>query len=426
LRFTVHRPPNGEVSLCWYRPSGGNVSRCVHVGVARAGLAGHTRKDRLALAVFGCDVPTSSASLRRVHRRDPFESSRDLVVEAGNQPTPPLTTDFTVEAPLLCHPHPRLVKRAARRASHRSHVEVLHPNGVEPARQVGGGLFHPITSPIGFARLKFGDGQLGSRSALRSMLRSREASLQTAQPGLFTGGQARGVQQLAGRQCHRDRHPAINTDHTAIARSRDPVGDTHEGDMPAPRPIPRDAIGLHAGGHGAGATEADPADLRHQHPRIPSIQFLDMTGLDPDLSKTFMHAGFAPRRTPMGAGEEVAHGLGKVAQRLLLHGLGSCPQPAVLGADLGQLRTLLVIPWGVTSGLPQLLLLDSQVPHKTGMAAMLHQHHLLIRCRQHSEPRHTRTLATTTDTNEGRTPARVGVGVACSYDCRGLPPKEGR
>jgi hypothetical protein len=99
---------------------------------------------------------------------------------------------------------------------------------------------------------------------------------------------------------------------------------------------------------------------------------------------------------------------------------------AVLGADLGQLRTLLVIPWGVTSGLPQLLPLDSQVGCKPGVAATLHQHHLPIGCWQQSEPRHTRTLATTTDTNEGRPTARVGVGVSSSYHYRGLPAKEGR
>ncbi len=92
LRFTVHRPPCGEVSLCWHRPSGGDVAGRVHVGVARPRFAGDAREDRLALAVFGRDVPACGASLRRVRSRDSFESARGLVVESGNQHAPPLGT----------------------------------------------------------------------------------------------------------------------------------------------------------------------------------------------------------------------------------------------------------------------------------------------------------------------------------------------
>jgi hypothetical protein len=51
----------------------------------------------------------------------------------------------------------------------------------------------------------------------------------------------------------------------------------------------------------------------------------------------------------------------------------------------------------VTSRLPMLLLLDSQIPHKPGMATMLRQHHRLLSSRKQAIPRHSRNVATTTD-----------------------------
>src|SRR5829696_340895 len=48
LRFTVRRPPNGEVSPCSHCPSGGDVACSVHVGVAPTGSAGFALEDRLA------------------------------------------------------------------------------------------------------------------------------------------------------------------------------------------------------------------------------------------------------------------------------------------------------------------------------------------------------------------------------------------
>ena len=218
MRFTVHRPPDGEVSLRWHRPSGGDVTCRVHVGVALPRSAGHTREDRLALAVFGRDMPTSGASLRRVRSRDPFQVPRSLALKPGKQPAPPLTTDRAVEAPFLRNPNTRLVQSSARRASHRPHVEVFHPNGVEPARQIGSNLFHPVASAVCFAGFDPNDRQFGAPSAAGVALGARLALLQAAQADPFSRCQARGVQQLAGGQCRRHRHPAVDADHAAIAR----------------------------------------------------------------------------------------------------------------------------------------------------------------------------------------------------------------
>jgi hypothetical protein len=424
LRFTVHRPPCGEVSLCWYRPSGGDVAGSVHIGVTRPQSAGDAREDRLALAVFGRDVPAGGALLRRERGRHPLDAARGFVVEAVDQPAPRLAIDCAVEAPLLRNLKAWMVERAARGATHGPHVEGLHANGVEPSCQIGGGLFHPVASPVGFARFESGDRQLGARSAVGAAFRACEALLQAAQPDPLTGCQARGVQQLAGGQCRRHRHAAIDTDHAAIPRPADRVGDVREGDMPTPGAIPRDAIRLHIFGHGPGPAESDPSDLGHPHPPVAPVELFDVALLEADLAETFMHAGFAPRRATMGAREEVLHGLREIPQCLLLHRLRSGCKPAVFSTDLGQLRRLFVVPRGATSWLPKLLLLHGQVPYEPGMPAMLQQHHLLSKRRQQPKPRHTRNLATATDTNRQRTPAYAGIGVPFRNKGRGVSSME--
>src|SRR5215218_9102347 len=57
LRFTVRRPPSGEVSPCSHRPPSGDVSCSVHIRGAPADTADFAPRDRLALAVFWRDVP---------------------------------------------------------------------------------------------------------------------------------------------------------------------------------------------------------------------------------------------------------------------------------------------------------------------------------------------------------------------------------
>jgi hypothetical protein len=397
LRFTVHRPPHGEVSLCWYRPSGGDVAGRVHVGVARPRLAGDAREDRLALAAFRCDVPTGRASLRRERSRDPLEASRSLVVESGNQPTPPLVHDRAIEVPLLRDTNPGLDQRPTRGAGHAPHVEILDSDGVEPPRQLGGGLFHPVASPIGFAGFKFRDGQLCALASVGAMRSVCEALLQVAQSSLFTTCQARGVQQLPGRQCRGYRHPTIDTDHAAVRRPLDWAGNVSECDMPATGSVPSDAVGLHTVGHRPAPAESDPPEFGHPHTSVTTVEHLDVFRSNPDMAEAFMYRGLPPRGATVGASEKVSHGLVEIAQRLLLHRLRSRGQPVIFGAYLRQLRRLLVISRGAASRLPKLLLLDGQVPHEPGMPAMLRQHHLLRRGWQQPKPRHSRTISTATD-----------------------------
>jgi hypothetical protein len=319
LRFTVHRPPHGEVSLCWHRPPGGDVAGSVHVGVARPHFAGDARENRLALAVFGRDVPTLGASLRRVRGGDPLHAPRGFVVEAGYRPTPCLMSDRPIEGPLLGDPNTWMCKRASRRARHRPHVEALHPNSVEPARQISCSLLQPVPSSIYFAGFESGDRQFGALSAIGAALGSRKASLEAAQPNLLAGRQARGMQQLSSGQCHRHHHPAVDANYAAILRPRDRVGDVRECDMPAPGPITGDAVRLHTRGHGLRPTESDPSSLWRPHACITPIEPFDLVRPEANLPKALIYAGLAPRRTTMSASEEILRSLSEIPRRLLLH-----------------------------------------------------------------------------------------------------------
>lgn len=425
MRFTVHRPPCGEVSLCWYRPSGGDVAGSVHIGIARPGFTGDAGEDRLALAVFGCDVPTGRASLRRLRGRDPLNSARSLMVEPGHQSTPSLSTDRAIKAPLLGNTNARLIKGAARRACHRPHVEALHSNGVEPTRQIGRGFFHPVSSPVRLARSEPSDRQLGALSAVGATPGSRQALVKAAQPDLFTRCQAGGVQQLPSRQGRRHGDTTIDADHAAVPGSRDWAGDVGERDMPTTGPVPSDAIGLHTVRHGPSETEADPSDLGHPYPRAVPVEFFDVARLEPNLTEPFMNAGLAPRRSAMGSGEKILHSLSEIAQCLLLHRLRPGRQPVVFGADVSQLRRLFAVPRGAAAWLPHLLLLDGQVPHELCMPTMLQQHHLLCGCWHQPKPRHTRKIATATDNNGQCTPAHVGFGIPPRHNRPDFTPKEG-
>jgi len=406
LRFTVLRPPDGEVSLCWHRPSGGDVAGGVDVGVARPRLASDTREDRLALAVFGCDVPAGGASLRRIRGRNLFEASRSLMLKPRHKPTPALTTDRAVETPLLRNPNTGSVNRASSGARHRPHIEVLNPDRVEPARKVGSGLFEPVSSPVGFARFDFRDRRLPPLSAVGAALGARETLLQTVQPNLLTTCEPRSVQQLASGQRRRYHHTAVHTDCAVIGRSGNRVGDVGEGDMPAPGAIPRNAVGLHIRGYCSRPAKSDPTDLGHPDPSVAPVELYDVLGLDADLPEALMNTRLAKCRTAVSAGEKVSHRLCEIPQRLLLHRVRPSRQPVIFEADLGQLRRLLVVSRGTAARLPQLLLLNGQIPHEPGMPTMLQQLDLLSQRWRQPKPRHAHNVASATDICGCRTPNR--------------------
>ena len=397
MRFTVRRLASAEVSPCCHRPSGGNVSCGVDVGVARPRTAGDALENRLALAVFRRDVPAIRASLRRVRCGNELKPTLGLVLQPRHQQSPPLAADLTVESAFLRDPGARVFASPARRAGHCRHLQILNPDHVEAARQIGGGLFHPVTAAICFAGAQLRDGQLGSCAPLGSAPRPGQTSLQPAQPLGFASTKARNTQQFPAGQGNRDRHAAIYTHYAAITGSGDRVGKGGKSDVPAPRAIQGDAVRLHGVGDGAGPPELHPTDLGYPHLSVAAVEPFDVAPFESDLPESFMRAGLTPRRAAVGAVKEVAHRLGEVAQRLLLDSLRPGCQPVVLGADLRQLGTLLVVSGRFSTWLPMPLLLYGKIPHKPGMATVFGQCCRLLRAGKQPKPAHINNVSRTTD-----------------------------
>ena len=403
MRFTVHRPASAEVSPCCHRPPGGDVACRVHISVPRARIAGDTPKNRLALAIFRCDVPARRASLRRVRGGDEFNPPQSFVFQPANQAAPALATDRVVKAALRGDSGSGVFDGAARRAAHRPHIQIFHADGIEASSQVSGGFLHPISAPVGVAGFQFGNGQFGPRPPIGAALRPAETLLQSTQALSFATAREWGAQQFPGGQRRRHHHSAIHPDHAAVGRSRDRFWNGSEPHVPPPRPIQRHPEGLNAVGHGASPPEPHPSDFRHPDLAITTAHVFDMARIDTDLPESFVHAGFSPAGAAMGAIEEVTHGLREVPQGLLLHGLRPCGQPRIFRAGLSQLGTLLVVAGGPPPRLPVLLLFNSQVPHKPGVATMFSQHGRLLRGGKQSEPGHPSKLTDTYDKSmEGR------------------------
>ncbi len=405
LRFTVRRPASAEVSPCCHRPSGGDVACGVDVSMARPRTTGDALEDRLALAVFRGDMPAVGASLRRVRCRDELEPPRGLVLEPGHQQSPPVAADLAVEAAFLRDVGARAIAGTTRRAGHRTHIQVFDADGVEAARQIGGGFLHPVTAAIGFAGAQPCHGQLCSCTPVRSASRPRQALLQSAQSFGLSSTKTGRVQQFPAGQRHRDRHAAVHTHHAAIIGSRDRFRDGSKSDVPAPRPIHSDSVRLHRVGYVAGPPKLDPPDLGDPDLPVAAAEPLDAARLESDLAESFMRAGLAPRRATVGAVEKVAHRLGEVPQRSpasgrypqLLHRLRPGCQPVVFGARRGQLGTLLVVTGRTAARLPVPLLLDGEIPHKPGVTTMLGQCGRLLRAGKQPKPAHTNNLGRTTD-----------------------------
>ena len=275
MRFTVHRPASAEVSPCCHRPSGGNIPCGVHVSITRARTAGDALENRLALTVFRRDMTAVRASLRRVCSCNELEPPRRFVLQPGNQQSPALAVNLTVEATFLRDIGARGFDSTARRAGHGPQMQILDAYGVEPARHIGGRLFHPVSAAICFTGAQPRDGQPGSCSSMRTASRPGQTLLQPPQSLSFTSAKARNTQQFTGRQRHRHRDAAVNPDDAAIVRSRERLRDGSKSDVPTPRAIQGDAVGLHRFGYVTGPSKPHPADLRYPYLPVAATQPLE-------------------------------------------------------------------------------------------------------------------------------------------------------
>lgn len=398
MRFTVRRPPTGEVSPCCHRPSGGDVSCSVDIGVAPSGIAGLALEDRLALAVFGCDMPASGTSLRRVRRRDLLDPTQSFMLQTSGQESPTAAADPPVEPTLLSDSHARLVSGSASRASHGTHLECLDPDHVEPPRNVSSGFLNPVPAPIPLAGFQFRNRPFRFFTTTGATFSPGEPLLQHSQPLRLTRSETGRVQHFASGQCSRDDHPSVNTNHTPIPWPAYGIRNVHKRHMPAASSIPGNPVGLDPVRNRTRQTKPHPSSFRHPDVAVTSIQPLDVSRLYRDLPKSFMYASFAPRWSAVGAAKEVCSRLREVAQCLLLHGLTSGTKPGILSAGVRQLRALLHVSGSLTSWLPVQVLLNRQIPDVSGVPTVRQQHVLLFRSRQQSEPRHSRTVNVTTDT----------------------------
>jgi hypothetical protein len=420
LRFTVRRPASAEVSPCCHRPSGGDVACSVHVGVARPCFTGFALKNRLALTVFGRNLPAHRASLRRIRGRNLLNSAKSLMVQTRSEQTPTASADAAIQTAFLCDAMAGLLHSSPSCAGHRAHVEGFDADRVEAASDVRGGLFHPILASVGLTRLELGDRQLRAVTTVGAALGTGQPLLQHLQSPGLSKTQARNAQQFTGRQSGRHHNATVDTHHALVARTSDRIRDVGEGNMPAAGPITGDPEGLNARGHRARQAKTHPPHLGHPHPSQPAIQAFDVTRFHRDLPKSLMHTGFAPCRTPVRPAEKVTDRLGEVPQRLLLYGLRAGRQPIMFGAGRGQLSALLVVAWRAAPGLPVLALFDRQIPHIPGVAAMFGQRHRLLGGRKQPISRHPGNVAAITDKSPKGEPAYPASANARGFDAASI------
>ena len=268
MRFTVRRPPIGEVSPCCHRPSGGDVACSVDVGVAPSSSAGFALENRLALAVPGSDVPTHRASLRRKCGRDLLDPAVSLVLQTRSEKPPTTAADRPVQPALLSNAHTGLLHSSPRGTGHRPHVKGFDPDRVEAARNVSSGFLDPVLAPIDLTRPQFRDRHFRSRAAVGASLGAGEPLLQHRQPLGLTWGQTGCVQHFAGRQRSRNNHAAVDTDHAVVAWTGNRVWDVGERDMPAAGPITGNTVRLDTRRHRPRQPEPHPPTLgTHTRPK---------------------------------------------------------------------------------------------------------------------------------------------------------------
>ena len=403
MRFAVHRPthrsasPNGRsVGVGWSGKAGRGTS-CrdvlgrVHIRIIEM-PAGTTPKNRLALTILRVAMTTGFTRPGCVRGIDLLHVTGSRFLQPGDQPTPSGSMNGSVESRLGSNARSRRLRGAASRPDQISDLQVLDSDDVESARQIGGDRFDPILTPVRLTGLQAGD-------RARSRLGPGKLSPEPPQPPLFGCTQAGCNQKVAGRKSRRHGNASINADDLAGARPVDRSRNNGEGDMPAPRPIPRDAIGLRVLGNGTGPAKPYPADFRYPYPadvaRHPAyIPLPPSLAEDPE---SLTPARLAPRRPAVDPGDEVRHGLGEIPESLLLHGLGTRRQPRELLSGLGQLTGLFgVARCALPARPPMPMLLYRKIPDKSRVCAVLQQP-LLLNERGLKTKSHARTLSAVTD-----------------------------
>jgi hypothetical protein len=401
LRFAVLRPGIPDASPRSHGVPHRDISSRIHISVTGE-TAGSAHEVRLTLARLPVHVPACRAALASECRFDLHYPARRLLFQSAHQQAPSGLQDASVEPGFLADIPAWVLRSTFGGSGHVPDLEVLDADRIESDRDVRAGLLYPVLAPVRLADVQLGDGQPNPTAPSRAAPCPGQLPLQTPQPLPFSRGQAWRVQQFTRRQGRADNYAPVNTDHLAVARCRDRAGNGCEGDMPASSAVHRHPIGFHARRHRPGPAESHPPGFRNPDlaglpAQPPHVPLLTAPPHDPE---PLIPANLPPRRPPSWAVriEERGHRLGKVPQRLLLHHLRACGQPRVLRPRLGELPTLLKVPWSaLPSRPPVLMLLDGEVPHIPGVRAVHPQRRLLGGCREQSVPGHANTLSITTD-----------------------------
>ena len=352
----------------------------------------------MVLAALRCDVPARRATLAGERGIDPFHPAGGLVLQAAYQQAPTRGEHAPVQPGFLAHVPARLGDGALSRARHVPDAQVLDADHVEPAREISGGLLGPVLSRIGLASCQPSGGQLDPDAAVRPTPGPGQPALKTAEPALPRRAEPGNAQNLASRQRRARGHATINSDDLAGTRRRDGGWDPSEGDMPAACAVKRDPVGSRACGYGTRPAKPHPADLRDPGLARVAAEPTHMLRLNRDNTEPLIAPGFPPSRPAVRAREEIRHRLGEVPQRLLLNHLAAGTQPLILGTSLGELAALLQIarrsaaPW-----MPPGLLLDREVPHESGVRAMVAQRCFLSGSRYQAVAEHSNIISTVDD-----------------------------
>jgi hypothetical protein len=398
LRFAVRRPGIPEASPRSHGVPRRDVPCRIHISIAGE-TAGSAHEARLALARLRVHVPARRATLARVMRLDLLYPAGCLLSQSADKEAPARPQDLPVETRLGADVPAWIPCGSLSRARHIRDLEILDPDHVKPLSDVRAGLLSPVFPPVCLAGLQPCDGQLDPRAAVRPAPGPGELALQAPHALAQSRGQAGSVQQFPSRQRGGDGHTSVNSCGLPVARRRDRMGNSREGDMPAPGPVHRHPVRLHARWHDAGPAEAYPPGLRHPDVAHLTGKAAHMPGLNGDDSESLIPADLAPRRPPGRIlwVEERDHRLGEVSQCLLLH-LGAGSQPRVIRPCLGELSALLQVARStLPAQAPMGMLLHGQIPHISSVGAVIPQHGLLGGHGVQPIPRHGNTVANSTD-----------------------------
>jgi hypothetical protein len=414
VRFAVRWLAQRLASPRRHGPPGRDVTSSIHISMSGV-PAGDAAEARLALARLPSDVPAGVAPLRSERRLDSLDPTGRLVLQACHHYTPALAEDGPVQAGLLPDMPAWLVDCALGGRGHCPHAQVLHPDQIEAAGEVGRGLLGPVPSPVGLPSRKPGEGALDLRSPIGGRSGTGQAAFQPPQPSYLARPQGWSHQQLPSRQRSRYNNTSVQPHHVSVSRCRNHWRDGRERNMPAARPIPSYPEGP-CGRHWAGPAEPNPAALRNQHCAPAPVQPPHMGRSQRDDAESLVPAALAVARwrgtcRPRSGqdvcaalapnshrGEVVGPRLLEVSQRLLLDDHASPGQPGKRGSGLSELATLLGEPrTSPPTWLPPRPLLDRQVPHETGMRAVLQERRLLGWGRVQPIAAHSWNLAATCD-----------------------------